>query len=75
MIYFSSDLHLNHNKPFLYEPRGFKDIYEMNEAIINNFHKIITPEDDLYLLGDTMLGNLEAGLHLFHEPNVLLYLL
>ena len=27
MIYFSSDLHLNHNKPFLYEPRGFKDIY------------------------------------------------
>lgn len=67
MIYFSSDLHLNHNKPFIYEPRGFKDIYEMNETIINNFHKIITPEDDLYLLGDTILGNLEAGLHLFHE--------
>ena len=67
MIYFSSDLHFNHNKPFVYEPRGFKDVYEMNRTIINNFHKIVTPEDDLYILGDIMLGDLEEGIKLVHQ--------
>ena len=67
MIYLSSDLHFNHNKPFIYEPRGFKNVYEMNQTIIENFHKIITPEDDLYLLGDTMLGPLDDGISLFHQ--------
>ena len=39
----------------------------MNETIIKNFHSIITPEDDLYLLGDIFLGELEAGMKLFHQ--------
>lgn len=67
MIYFSSDLHLNHPKDFIYKPRGFENIYEMNDTIIKNFHKIITPEDDLYLLGDNFLGELESGLDLFRQ--------
>lgn len=67
MIYFSSDLHLNHPKDFIYQPRGFDNIYEMNEAIINNFNSIITPEDDLYLLGDNFLGELEPGIELFRR--------
>ena len=67
MIYFSSDLHLNHNKPFIYEPRGFKNIYEMNNTIIKNFNSIITWEDDLYLLGDNFLGELESGISLFNQ--------
>ena len=67
MVYFSSDLHFNHNKPFIYEARGFNDIYEMNRTIINHFHEIVTPEDDLYLLGDIMLGPLEEGIKLYHQ--------
>ena len=67
MIYFSSDLHLNHNKDFIYIPRGFNSVQEMNETIIKNFHSIITPEDDLYLLGDIFLGDLDAGMKLFHQ--------
>lgn len=67
MIYFSSDLHLNHNKPFLYEPRGFDNIDSMNQAIIQNFNQIITQDDDLYLLGDTFLGDLDAGIDLFKQ--------
>ena len=39
----------------------------MNETIIKNFHSIITPEDDLYLLGDIFLGDLDAGMKLFHQ--------
>lgn len=39
----------------------------MNETIIKNFHSIITPEDDLYLLGDIFLGDLDEGMKLFHQ--------
>lgn len=49
MIYFSSDLHLNHAKDFIYKPRGFNNIFTMNETIIKNFNQIITYDDDLYL--------------------------
>lgn len=67
MIYFSSDLHLGHNKDFVYKPRGFTTVYEMNATIIYNFHSVITPEDDLYLLGDTFLGDLSEGINLFNQ--------
>ena len=59
MIYLSSDLHFNHNKEFCYAARGFISVEEMNKAIVENFNSIIKPEDDLYLLGDLMLGGAE----------------
>lgn len=67
MIYFSSDLHFNHSKDFIYEPRGFKDVNEMNNTILMNFHSIINYDDDLYLLGDSFLGELSAGIELFNQ--------
>ena len=67
MIYFSSDLHFNHNKDFIYEARGFTNIFDMNEKIIKNFHHIVNPEDDLYLLGDIFLGELESGISLLKQ--------
>lgn len=67
MIYFSSDLHLNHNQSFIYEPRGFKNVHEMNNSIIQNFNSTITHDDDLYLLGDNFLGELESGINLFNQ--------
>ena len=67
MIYFSSDLHLNHAKDFIYKPRNFDNIFTMNETIIKNFNQIITYDDDLYLLGDTFLGDLPAGINLFNQ--------
>lgn len=67
MIYFSSDLHLCHNKEFLYKPRGFDNIEDMNKAIIKNFNKVITANDDLYLLGDIMLNDNEKGMYYFSQ--------
>ena len=60
-VWLSSDLHLSHNKPFLYEPRGFSSIEEHDEAIIDNINEVVAPEDTLYLLGDLMLGDNEEG--------------
>lgn len=65
--YFSSDLHLNHNKNFCYEPRGFQSVDEMNKTIIERFNEIIKPEDTLYLLGDIMLGDAETAQSLFKQ--------
>lgn len=64
MIYFTSDLHLMHDKEFLWAPRGFKSIHEMNDAIVNNFNRIVKWDDDLYILGDIMLCNNDAATQL-----------
>ena len=55
MIYLTSDLHLCHNKPFCFGPRGFSNVYEMNRSIVMNWHHIVQPEDEVYILGDMML--------------------
>ena len=57
MIYFTSDWHFCHNKPFIYESRGFKSIEEMNEIIIENHNRVVKEEDIIYCLGDCMLND------------------
>ena len=34
-IWFTSDLHINHNKEFLWGPRGFVNEKEMNDKTLN----------------------------------------
>lgn len=69
MIYFTSDYHFCHNKEFLYKPRGFDTIEEMNEAIVENHNKIINHNDDVYILGDLILNDNNMGLSLIQRLN------
>lgn len=62
MIYVTSDLHFCHDKPFLYESRGFASIEEHDTAIINNWNRMITDNDIVYCLGDEVLTNTEEGI-------------
>lgn len=62
-IFITSDWHFCHNRDFLYEPRGFSSVYEMNEAIIKNHNDIITRDDIVYCLGDCMLNDNKEGLN------------
>lgn len=55
-IYFISDLHFGHDRDFIYEKRGYKNIYEMNEDLIEKWNSVVSLEDDVYVLGDLMLG-------------------
>ena len=55
-IWLSSDPHLFHNKPFIYEARGFKTIEEMNWNIIKNYQDTVDYDDEFYILGDLILG-------------------
>ena len=56
MIYLTSDLHIGHNKPFIYETRGFSSIEEHDTAILKNWNNVVTDEDTVYILGDLCLG-------------------
>ena len=60
MIFITSDWHLSHDREFIYKPRGFNSIEEMNDAIIERHNSIVTPEDDVYVLGDLCLGGAES---------------
>ena len=66
-IWLTSDLHLNHDKDFIWGARGFSSITEMNNEIINKWNFSIDNEDDVYCLGDIMLGNELAGARLLHQ--------
>lgn len=57
MIYFISDMHLNHDREFVYAPRGCNSVEQMNEKILRNWKKTIKPDDDVYVLGDMFLGS------------------
>ena len=61
-IWVTSDWHFCHDKPFLFEPRGFKNQYEMNDAIIENHNAIVQPDDDVYVLGDCILCDNDEGI-------------
>ena len=60
-IWFTSDLHLCHDKEFVWKARGFNSVEEMNEAIVERFNSLIHPEDTLYILGDVMLNDNEKA--------------
>lgn len=61
-IYLTSDLHFCHNRDFLYSPRGFTCVEDMNNRIVSNWNAIIRETDDVYVLGDLMLNNDVDGL-------------
>ncbi len=62
MIWFTSDPHFNHNKEFIWKVRGFNSCDEMNEYIVRKWNETVQPDDEVYLLGDIMLGP-EQGIH------------
>ena len=68
-IFFTSDTHFCHSKPFLYEPRGFTSADEMNEAIIENWNNIVKSGDIVYHLGDVMLNDNKKGIECFNRLN------
>ena len=61
MIWLCSDLHLGHDKEFVWKARGFESVDEMNHTIIDHLIEVVKPDDDLYILGDLILGNIEEG--------------
>lgn len=58
-IWFIADTHFYHNNILIYEKRPFSCVEEMNEIIIDNWNKLIKPQDEVWHLGDVALCNSE----------------
>lgn len=62
MIYFTADTHFGHGNVIQYERRPFQTVTEMDEALIQNWNCKVSPEDDIYILGDfTLKGPQQAN--------------
>ena len=68
-IWFTSDLHFCHDKEFLYGPRGFTNVQDMNEAIVENWNKVVKSEDEVYNLGDFALTDIDAAIPYINKLN------
>ena len=61
-IWITSDWHFSHQQNFIYEPRGFDNVYDMNKEIIKKYNEVVQPDDDVYMLGDAMLNDNAEGI-------------
>ena len=61
--FFTADTHFGHKNVIRYCNRPFASATEMDERLIENWNKIVGPDDLIYHLGDfTLLGeDLAAG--------------
>lgn len=69
MIFFTSDLHIGHNRAFLYEKRGFNNIQDHDDALVKNWNSVVREEDEVYILGDIMLNDDKHGIEYFNQLN------
>lgn len=76
MIYFTSDTHFNHDRAFIWEPRGFGSIAESNQTLFDNWNAVVSSDDDVYMLGDFFLGiDLKFIQHTLDHLNGKIYLI
>lgn len=68
-VWICSDWHFNHDREFIWKPRGFNSVYEMNQELINRHNAIVNYDDDVYCLGDCMLGNNDIGIKFIKQLN------
>ena len=73
-LFFTSDTHFNHDREFIFRPRGFETIQEHDEAIITNWNHIVGPHDIVYHLGDFMMGqDIDYGIECMRRLNGEIY--
>ena len=56
-IFLTSDLHFGHDREFVWKVRGYDSVQAMNLAQVQKWNEIVEDEDDVYALGDLMLGD------------------
>ena len=59
--FYTSDLHIGHKNAIAFDNRPFFNLEEMKETIINNWNKVISDNDNVYVLGDMFWNNSEIA--------------
>lgn len=53
-IFYIADCHFGHENIIKFDGRPFKDVEHMNNAMRDNWNKVVSKEDLVYILGDFM---------------------
>ena len=53
--FFTADEHYGHDKPFIYQARGFPSVEEMDETLIANHNEVVSDRDTVIHGGDFSL--------------------
>lgn len=66
-IWITSDLHFGHDREFIWGARGYSSVEEMNAKQLEKFNSVVSDEDEVWILGDLVLGDIEGGLALLKQ--------
>ena len=68
-IFVTSDLHIGHDREFVWQVRGFDSIEQHDRALVDKWNRTVTPEDTVYILGDVMLNDIDHGIYVLKQLN------
>lgn len=74
MIFFTADLHFGHENIIKQCRRPFKNIEQMDKALIQNWNSVVKEEDEVYILGDFTMKSAYAAQQYFSALNGKKYL-
>lgn len=69
MIWFTSDTHFGHARIVDLSSRPFKDVDEMNEAMVHNWNSVVGHDDTVYHLGDAVMGDFAKNIKIIGRLN------
>lgn len=90
MVYFTSDTHFNLQRTLELSRRPFDSVEHMNNILIQNWNRVVKPEDTVYHLGDfgdityreylngriiLLIGNYELKDYTYSELNEYFYII
>ena len=69
MVRFTADLHFSHFNIIRYCKRPYKNVHEMDLALIANWNRVVKPDDTIYVLGDFHMGRVEVAARILEHLN------
>lgn len=61
MNYYIGDMHLGHKNVIKFDGRPYSDVDEMDKALIDNWNRVVTDEDHVYIIGDFTYKNCKSS--------------
>lgn len=72
--FYISDWHYGHANAIAFDNRPFKDVEEMNTALIANWNSVVSPGDIVYSLGDMFWCKQEEAISVLSQINGQIFL-
>jgi calcineurin-like phosphoesterase family protein len=67
--FYIADWHYNHANCINFDNRPYKNVQEMNAALIANWNKVVTADDTVYVLGDMFWCKMLEAIEVLNKLN------